>query len=510
MKVKSLLFDTRSIQRYIFSGNRLRTNSGASYIVDHLFDEVLAGILEERFPGCDAKNWRQAPVDFRHLEHSCRLAYSGGGNAMVLFEETVGDEAIQAIVTEFTERLLVEAPGLHTGVAMSTLDLDVSYKADIKKLYQELKQNQNTVQPIVSLPYTGLTLACEVNGEAANYYGAFGGDKARFVSQETACKENRANQANAALKAEYKMMLEGCSFPTSIDRLGQVRTENYIAIVHADGNRMGARFEGCDSLERHTVLSKKVREKTKAAFGQLLAEIAGNRDSYTAKGLKLFVEGDGTVDLPIRPIIIGGDDITFICAGRMGVTYAKRFMEFMLADDDADKCIDFCAGVAILPASYPFFRGYELAEQLCDAAKAVSRDKPGTSWLDFALLHGEQAPTLEQIRQQEYTGAWVENLHFGPYQVKAPESHFSLDKLIALIGQLRRQPSNKVKGLRGILQRGKHDLAQYKEQQKHLKQHLSEINGWKVYTADIVDEKTLRTPFVDAIEMMDFMPKEDK
>ena len=42
MKVKSLLFDTRSIQRYIFSGNRLRTNIGASYIVDHLFDEVLA------------------------------------------------------------------------------------------------------------------------------------------------------------------------------------------------------------------------------------------------------------------------------------------------------------------------------------------------------------------------------------------------------------------------------------------------------------------------------------
>lgn len=32
--VRALLFDTRSIQKYIFSGNRLKTNIGASYIVD--------------------------------------------------------------------------------------------------------------------------------------------------------------------------------------------------------------------------------------------------------------------------------------------------------------------------------------------------------------------------------------------------------------------------------------------------------------------------------------------
>ena len=33
MKYKAILFDTRSIQNYIFAGNRLKTNIGASYIV---------------------------------------------------------------------------------------------------------------------------------------------------------------------------------------------------------------------------------------------------------------------------------------------------------------------------------------------------------------------------------------------------------------------------------------------------------------------------------------------
>ena len=41
MEVKAILFDTRSIQQYIFAGNKLKTNIGASYIVDRLFSDVL-------------------------------------------------------------------------------------------------------------------------------------------------------------------------------------------------------------------------------------------------------------------------------------------------------------------------------------------------------------------------------------------------------------------------------------------------------------------------------------
>ena len=49
-KFPALLFDTRSIQRYIYSGNKLRTNIGASFIVDRLFDDILIdGVLKEMF-----------------------------------------------------------------------------------------------------------------------------------------------------------------------------------------------------------------------------------------------------------------------------------------------------------------------------------------------------------------------------------------------------------------------------------------------------------------------------
>ena len=50
-KYKAILFDTRSIQRYIFSGNRLKTNIGASYLVDRVFDDVLLPAVREMRAG---------------------------------------------------------------------------------------------------------------------------------------------------------------------------------------------------------------------------------------------------------------------------------------------------------------------------------------------------------------------------------------------------------------------------------------------------------------------------
>ena len=47
----ALLFDTRSIQKYIFSGNLLSTNIGASFIVDKVFTEILIDdVLKKFFP----------------------------------------------------------------------------------------------------------------------------------------------------------------------------------------------------------------------------------------------------------------------------------------------------------------------------------------------------------------------------------------------------------------------------------------------------------------------------
>lgn len=507
MSVQALLFDTRSIQKYIFSGNRLKTNIGASYIVEHIFDDVLVKeILNEPAFGLgtvDGTSWKTRMEPLHELPANCYVGYVGGGNALILFKDEVAD-CRKDIVTAFTKALLTRYPGLKTGAALGSIDL-TDFKASLGRLYRQLKENQNTVFPVVNIPYTGLTLPCEVNGEVADFY-----DDAhllvkegapRFFSQEVRAKTAAAAEANEDLHRRFAPQLKGYTFPMELDRLGQRETEADIAIIHIDGNQMGKRFSECESLQARGQLSCQVRQHTEETFAGLLDSIVAEYDSY---GDFLHLEAG---ILPIRPLILGGDDITFICPARLALTYTKRFMTAL------NQYFPSCAGIAILPTAYPFFRGYKLAEQACDAAKVPSRgtnplQEPEPScWLDFVILHGEQAPELEQIRQAEYKGHQG-NMHFGPYRVDEDDDEHSLEKLLSCTEALADMPSNKVKELRFTAQKGERDIQIYLEQLRHMGFSLPKIAGWErfeetVWAKDSVSGAS-QTPYVDAIEIMDY------
>lgn len=535
--VHALLFDTRSIQRYIYAGNRLRTNIGASYLVDTVFTEELFPSVEDVLGtgSIDTGSW-QSSLAVQKLSKSgqCVVAANGGGNALLLFSPDVTEATLTDIVRLFSERLLVSRPGLHIGVARGDIDMDAArFQHDLGGLFAQLKANQNNIFPLVNVPYTGLTLSCEVNGEAATFYDAHhevspsGG--ARFYSQEVAVKAKAAKKAALKLNQLDEGISAKYEFPLQIDQLGQRETENYFSIVHIDGNNMGEKFRACATQAERSHLSENVRRKTEGCFKRLLHFIDSEYESF-ADYLTLGIGDSGKPYIPIRPIIIGGDDVTFVCPAKAAISFARKFMEDMLdtgsvdgIDAKAARSMDCCAGIAIVKTSYPFFRGYELAEQLCDAAKMQMRavrekDGAGTSWLDFAILHGEQAPTLDQIRAQEYSGARGD-MHFGPYQVghamsSAPHSHrFDIEDLISAVHQMQDgcMAKNKAKEMRSVLQHGKNDAHRFMKQLEHMEQHIPRIEDWKIYAEPENDLwHNGRTPYVDAIEMMDFIPKAKK
>ncbi|MBQ4404237.1 MAG: hypothetical protein II857_07480 [Selenomonadaceae bacterium] len=537
----ALLFDTRSIQRYIYSGDRLSTNVGASYIVDRLFFDVLiGGVLKEMFPEdkFSTKDDAWDPVADAAQPwndmNSCCVAYIGGGNALVLFDSSKADRRVE-VVEKFTRKLLVERPGLKVGVASGKLEQigDKLNQDDIDALYLKLKENQNRIFPAVNVPYSGLTLSCEINGETANFCRREDGE-VRFYSQEAAVKAKIAVEANKNLHDRFKEIfalkkLDGLSdfdFPTEVEKLGQKDGENYFAIVHVDGNNMGLKFRQCTGLVERRKLSREIRRKTEGAFAELLAKIIRMKN---AGGFDNVLDLDEKF-LPIRPLIIGGDDVTFFCPAKMAILFTKTLMENLYAETPEDapehltgeisRRMDACAGIAILPTKYPFFRGYELAEQLCDAAKKSMRELAqsqknsaaenlrGSSWLDFAILHGEQAPTLEQIRSTEYRGARG-NLHFGPYRVCNDAAPYKRDRLHNLENLLtcttkfpKAMANNKIKELRGVLQRGQDDAQKFLQQLKNQDKHLPDVPDWDNFKETLWHNGA--TPYVDAIELTDF------
>ena len=521
METTAILFDTRSIQRYIFSSNRLKTNIGASYLVDRIFVGQLLTVLkaklgEAAFDG----DWQKERTKWNELKNKTLIGYIGGGNALVLLKEGLGEDTARAIVGEFSRRLLAECPGLSTGAAIGTMYLsedgsyldkngqkDNSEDNCLRQLVHKLKEYQNTVFPAVHLPYTGLTVRCPESGEAANTVFRDNQGKARLCSFDFRSKLSAYNDAEQALKerlkdsdAQFGEKFDGFAFPGKLDELGQQKTENYLAIVHIDGNNMGKQFDKCLTLSDRRTKSIEVSKKTVASFAGLVADIIAEYDEYSKDNfLKPRTEtGSGKKLLPIRPIVIGGDDVTFVCAAKLALHYAECFMEKM-----KEKGIYTCGGIAILGTSYPFFRGYELTEQLCGAAKTCSRPiEGGSCWLDFGFLHGEQAPTLEEIRAQEYK-AQAGNMHFGPYRVDGKETDaHALQNLEKAIGELSKMPRNKLKELRRVIARGENERKSFLAQLMHQKLALPKVASWSDYETSLWKER--KTPYVDAIEMLDY------
>ena len=295
MGVRALLFDTRSIQRYIYSGNMLRTNIGASYLVDRLFEEVLIQqtLKKDLFPelgAVDDENWQNDEKLTAKFNPGClcKVVYIGGGNALLLFSSEAADGIEKKVVSVFTKKVLEQCPGLQTGAAIG--EMDFTSKDNMQKSFSDLrvqlKKNQSCIIPRVNVAQTGLTLECDVNGESANYcdrdHDIKHGKDVRFFSQEVAAKTKAAKKAGGWLKSELNKifkehgkenLLDGYEFPSELEDLGQTEGENYIAVVHVDGNNMGERFSQNEGLSQYKNMSRQVRHKTWESFALLVENI---------------------------------------------------------------------------------------------------------------------------------------------------------------------------------------------------------------------------------------------
>lgn len=487
-----------------------------------------------KMPVQDWKEAKELEMSKENSDTECEIAYIGGGNMLVLVRK--GEESLsicRELVQKWSLKVLLEAPGLKTGVAIGEIDLGKdNFQDSLKALYTKLKENQNNVLPQVDLPYTGFSVECDYSGKVANVYNK---EYKRLVSAEVEAKTVAFDAADKKIKKNFSEVLgDEYDFCSELESLGYKDGESYISVIHIDGNNMGVKFSSCRDMQERKNLSKKVQETVEHAFGYLIKNIVTEYDSYAdVLDMRVLKQGNKRL-LPLRPIIIGGDDITFICPGRMGLQYAQAFIDYVNSEDLLDdklykyikeetgkqisKSLSCCAGVAIVPAKYPFFRAYELAEQLCDEAKALSRKDDG-NYLDFAILHGEKYGDIKMLRKEQYESA-NGNLHYGPYNVLGKETDKkSVKGLLALSRALAgdKMPRNKVKDLRRVLHEDKHSMSIFLENCPEICDLVKKENKLATVTADDLwdkfedkDKVTFATRYIDAIEAIDFIYPEKK
>jgi len=485
MKVTAVLIDTTSIQQYIFSSNKLKTNVGASHIVKSIYDKDHL-ICQLKKVGDGSDNWEQKSDAIQIISNNSlewEIGYIGGGNALIFFKSK--GKAIN-FIKEYTKDLLIKYPGLNTAFGIKE-DFDINdFQNSIKNLHQSLRENKNKYFPRTTLEKFGFTLECKESSESAEFFYPKIGEN---VSSVFKVKYEMEEKVTKILNDKYKEILKGYEFPTEFKSISPEDEQSYIAVVHIDGNSMGKRFEECKNLIEIRNLSKTVAEATENAFKEtleILVKLISDKNLLEEKlGIKLKEN-----KVPFRPIIIGGDDITFVSHGKLGIFLAKTFIKNFIKQKVSDnKLLSACAGIAIVKTGFPFFKAYQLSEELTKSAKDNSRKIENSSYIDFHISSGGFSGSWDDIKENFYQ-AIEGNAHFGPYRIDDDNDEKALKKLEEKIEKLSNKPKNKVLKLREVILNSKEEIEIF----------TNENN-------DFSDEKiweNKQTVHFDAIEAMEF------
>lgn len=154
-----------------------------------------------------------------------------------------------------------------------------------------------------------------------------------------------------------------------------------MGVIQADGNGLGKIF-----INFPEYLEQIQPDYTNRDYANRLREFSLALDVCTERAflaaLSVFKPAMGI--LPIFPLILGGDDLTVICDGKLALPFTECFLkEFKIATRHhkaiapiarvalkGDR-LSACAGVAIVKPHFPFSVAYELAESLAKSAKKV-------------------------------------------------------------------------------------------------------------------------------------------
>lgn len=467
-----LIVDLRSIQDYIFSSNQLKDNIGSSYLVKHLFDDI------DKSDG-----------------------FCGGGN---LFRLCNDEDEAKEIIRNLSIKVYEKCPGLSFSACYIPNFDPNDYQSSMNRLQEKLQIEKNIRLQQTTLPSYGINAQCSSSVYAAEFVSKTGLDAGSLFSRVIYTKRQASSLAVSEAQKHYREAL-GDTFvlPESFEDLGQDKgNESFIAVVHIDGNQIGELFRKQESFSETKTLSKRIDDACDTAFKGMLAmaveQITKGQWTHYLKRLK---KAGDKYYLPIRPIFIGGDDITFISEGRLGLSLAQDFMN-RFKEQLGDLDVSSCAGIALAKTNYPFYQIHKLAGMLCRSAKNKRKEhRSKLDFLDFHIISSSVSQDLAEIRKTYY------RLGDGRTLCKRPFSSTDMDYMVQNAGLLNKWPKSKIKELRSVLYQSSDQCAAFDAQRKSRADLKLPATGFDPFAETMfLNNETI---FLDMIELIEMLPLED-
>lgn len=411
----------QGIQDFIFKTSKLKTIVGASELVEQIctdkFEDFAKGKGED--------------------------VIRAAGNIKIIFNNR---EDCEKAVHDFTRMVMEKAPGITVSQAVVELNDGDKFSEIVNELEAKLRKQRNRPMRSLMLGFTGIERSRHTGLPAVDVV------KGEYRDKATKMKENAGAKANSRL---CEKMFGKSGHPNDFsDFVGQ---NDWLAVIHADGNGLGQVVQRVGGNRTEFVeFSKKLDEATVEAANAAFCSLPDD-----VKNAKI---------IPMRPIVLGGDDLTVVCRADLALSFVEAFLrEFerstkeklgdilrgckVFSNDDVH--LTACAGVAYIKSSYPFYYGYQLAESLCSQAKADAKKGLGgndlpKSCLSLYKVQDSFVESLDEMQRREKEPWEGHSFVFGPYYLDERDERWTIAKLkkeAEMLGEDRE--SNAVKsGLR--------------------------------------------------------------
>ena len=542
--VHAYLFEAKGVQRYLFAGGRLRDAVGASDLVarialptgDDLIGDVLGKltlkIVEHISPGS-----KGSEVSFSRRAGAVFCLHCSNRDTLVAVRRTI------------RRRVMLALPGLEIADSLgagadeiaslkSARDNAGGFRANLAARVLPLGRPVMRIVPQTGLP----GVASTGYGDKLDAIVAPQRDRADELQKrmiaETDARSGRLSldgaaerfhhdkpHRNLAIAYPRRFELDDDESPDALkgnplfplrDRGAFLGRDSRIALVHADVSGLGEGFARFESGSAKALL-----DKGNAIDAAILAAVKeANREV-----IRDHCEPDdyGRAIAPARPLVIGGDDMTFIVRADLALRFTARLLELieeltpnMFGDG---RPLSACAGVAVVNRKLPFLTANALAESLCKHAKKVAKTaprEPTRAWPSLLSFH-VQTQTAEEDYADDVLptlktpdGRWLTaNPYAADKESAAASKTLSFDTLTDLAKAIDALSGGfaAVRKIRGELANGRLGVARglwrrlyaRAETQDALKVSLHAILGKDATSTDIPDSGAL----FDALALID-------
>jgi len=451
--IRLLAVDTMGIQSFIKEAKKLPLIRSASHIVKHLTETTLVEIVS------------------RVVGPECIL-FAGGGNALALLptKASVRQEIEESYETQ-------SGGGLMPSIVESDIelyDLKHGFQNLMKNIHDalELEKNRPSLEsPVKALRSDELCGLCKTKPSTMSIK-LYENDRTSTPTCNVC--EIKMKHKGIAKRDLYRDLLDRADFddamlPNDMGDLG-----SRIALVSLDGNMMGRFFINSLTPSEYTFKSDMFDRNIKSIIRECVRENIG-----------LLKKGN---TIQFQPILMGGDDITFICGANAAVPFTvdlqERVNRAFSMQNDSMHMVTLSAGIAFSSSSFPIYFLMDRSESLLKEAKKAFRKQ-------CTRENGVMIPLYGAVTMNVVSDTMVKSTQT-PFLIKNNGPIHLLSRLVEdfvannrkeLIGHIRRLPMSMAPGkpntelllslkeLHGNMSRKKIDIGSISELDSMVQEH---------------------------------------